>query len=257
VHEDPIALRIIGSEDAAALKTAPESVEHGRFAPYLRAFLVARSRIAEDALADAVARGVRQYVVLGAGLDTFAYRNPYPDLRVFEVDFPATQAWKRERLAAGGITIPDTVTFAAIDFDRDALTDVLGRAGLDTSQPTFFSWLGVTPYLEPPTVLATFAIIAKLVRGGGGVTFDYSVPLESLPLMQRAAMMMLAARVAQHGEPFRGYFDPDDLAASLSAMGFRPIADHGPAELNARFFTGRTDELRAGSAGHIATALVP
>ena len=257
VHEDPIALRIIGAEHAAALTAAPESVEDGRFSTYLRAFLVARSRVAEDALADAVSRGVRQYVVLGAGLDTFAYRNPYPGLRVFEVDFPATQAWKRERLATGRITIPDTVTFAAIDFDRDALTDVLERAGLDASKPTFFSWLGVTPYLEPPTVMATFAIIAQLARGGGGVTFDYAVPLESLPSYNATAVKMLAARVAQHGEPFRGYFDPDDLAASLSAMGFRPIADLGPVELNARFFADRRDGLRVGSAGRIATALVP
>lgn len=257
VFDDQLALRIIGSKHAEALRQAPESAEQGKFATYLRAFLVARSRIAEDALAAAVAHGVRQYVVLGAGLDTFAYRNPYSGLRVFEVDFPATQAWKRERLEAGRIEIPDTVTFAAIDFDREVLADVLARSGLDASQPTFFSWLGVTPYLEPPTVLATLRTIASLARGGGGVTFDYAVLPESLPLLQRAGLALLARRVASHGEPFRGYFDPADLASSLSAMGFTTIEDLGPQELNARFFSGRGDELRVGSAGHVLTAWMP
>ena len=254
ILDDPIALRILDPNDAAALRAAPETVDRGPLDRYIRAFMVARSRVAEDALAESVARGVLQYVVLGAGLDTFAYRNPYPDLRVFEVDFPSTQVWKRERLAAGDIAIPENLTFAPIDFERQRLTDVLLDAGLDASRPTFFSWLGVSPYLEPATVMATLAAIAPLARGGGGVTFDYSVPLESLPLMHRIALEALARRVAQHGEPFRSYFDPDALATSLLSLGFERIEDLGQAELDARFFARRSDGLRAGSAGHILTA---
>jgi methyltransferase (TIGR00027 family) len=255
VFDDPIALRIIGQQHAAALRDSPETMERGPYSRYLRAFLVARSRIAEDALASAVALGVRQYVVLGAGLDTFAYRNPYADLRVFEVDFPATQQWKRERLAAGDIAVPDSVTFAPIDFDREQLADILANAGLNPDRPAFFSWLGVTPYLEPPTVLATLRTIAQFARGGGGVAFDYAVPPESLSLMQRAAVAMLAARVAEHGEPFRGYFDPTDLATALSSMGFTTIEDLGQREINARFFAGRRDSLQVGAAGRIMTAV--
>lgn len=254
VFEDPIALSIIDPRDAETLRTAPETIEHGRFAPYMRAFLVARSRVAEDALAEAVSRGVRQYVVLGAGLDTFAYRNPYSNLRVFEVDFPATQAWKQERLAIGGIATPDSLTFASIDFERQALIDVLRDAGLEFTQPTFFSWLGVTPYLEPETTATTLRTIAPLARGGGGITFDYAVPPETLPPLSRAAVAALSARVAEHGEPFRGYFLPSVLRASLSAMGFDPIIDLGADELNARFFTNRADALRVGQAGRIITA---
>src|SRR6202035_2376343 len=107
VFDDPVALRIIGSQAAAELASGPIGSTPGR---RLRAFLVARSRFAEEHLAAAVARGVTQYVVLGAGLDTFAYRNPFPDLQVFEVDFPATQAWKRKLLDATGIAIPATLT---------------------------------------------------------------------------------------------------------------------------------------------------
>lgn len=123
----------------------------GRFSTPLRAFLAARSRLAEDALTDAVARGVRQYVVLGAGLDTFAYRNPHAGLRVFEVDLPATRAWKRQRLADVQIEVPGSVIYVAIDFAKETLTHALESAGLATGEPTFFSWLGVTPYLTSGT----------------------------------------------------------------------------------------------------------
>src|SRR5271168_1087136 len=145
VLDDPLALRIIGLEAAEELRTNPK--EHHAFARAFRAFMAARSRYAEDELARAVAHGVRQYVVLGAGLDTFAYRNPHAGLRVFEVDHPATQAWKREQLQAGEIAIPASLTFVPIDFERQTLAAGLDQAGFDTRAAAFFSWLGVTPYL--------------------------------------------------------------------------------------------------------------
>ena len=132
--------------------------------------------MAEDTLAQAVAAEVRQYIVLGAGLDTFAYRNPYPGLRVFEADHPATQAWKRQHLADAHIAVPESVTFAAIDFASEPLPRALRTAGLHGDEPSFFSWLGVTPYLEPANVLATLAAIAPFAANGGGVVFDYNVP---------------------------------------------------------------------------------
>jgi methyltransferase (TIGR00027 family) len=111
----------------------------------MRAHLVARSRYAEDALATAVNRGVRQYVLLGAGLDTFAYRNPYPGLRVFEIDHPATQQWKRGLLARNGIPIPPSLTSVPVDFEQQSLERELISAGFDRAAPAFFSWLGVVP----------------------------------------------------------------------------------------------------------------
>src|ERR1700733_10582132 len=146
VLNDPLALRIIGCEAEQALPSNPK--EHHIFARAFRAFMVGRSRFAEDELAHAVAHGVRQYVVLGAGLDTFAYRNPHTGLRVFEVDHPATQAWKHERLQAANISVPSSLTFVPIDFERKTLDVGLEQRGFDANAPAFFSWLGVTP--DPP-----------------------------------------------------------------------------------------------------------
>src|SRR5271170_3182658 len=146
VFNDPLAVAILGEAYAEELRRTPLRPDRP-FSIGLRAFLVARSRYAEDNLSRAVAAGVGQYVLLGAGLDTFAYRNPHAGLRVFEVDHPATQQWKREQLEAAGIAIPAALTFVPVDFERQTLAEGLGQAGLDLSAAAFFSWLGVTPYL--------------------------------------------------------------------------------------------------------------
>lgn len=255
VYDDPLALAILGDAQAAAMRADPRRFEDGPVARPLRAFLAVRSRLAEDTLAQAVAVGVRQYVVLGAGLDTFAYRNPYPNLRVFEVDHPATQAWKRQRLAEAHIAVPEGVTFAAVDFATAPLPQALRTAGLRSEEPTFFSWLGVTPYLEPSNVLATLAAIAPFAANGGGVVFDYNTPPASLAPARRAAFEALAARVAAAGEPFRGFFEPEALVAAMRAMGFRGIRDLGADELNATFLSNRADGLQVGSVAHILTAV--
>jgi methyltransferase (TIGR00027 family) len=254
VLEDTIAIPILGPELAVSLAEDPARFEVGRFAGPLRAFLAVRSRLAEDALAEAFGDGARQYVVLGAGLDTFAYRNPHAELRVFEVDFPATQAWKRERLAEARIDIPANVTFSPVDFATDRLVDVLIASGLSTNEPTFFSWLGVTPYLKPDTVFGTLADIAPLAAGGGGIVFDYLVEPALLNMRQRLALRILGARVAAAGEPFQGFFHPKALVDRMREMGFRDIRDLGQEELNATFLAGRSDDLRVGSTGHILAA---
>jgi methyltransferase (TIGR00027 family) len=141
---DPLAVRILG-EDAGALARDAEQRPHSR---RMRIFIAARTRFAEATLAAAVERGVKQLVVLGAGLDTYAYRGAMRDrLRIFEVDHPATQAWKRERLAEAGIKIPERLTFAPVDFERETLAEGLAAAGFDPAQRSFFTWLGVVPYL--------------------------------------------------------------------------------------------------------------
>lgn len=252
VFEDPIALRIIGPATAEEISGSREATSGP--AAYLRAFLVGRSRFAEEHLAAAVARGVTQYVVLGAGLDTFAYRNPFAELRVFEVDFPATQAWKRKLLDAAGIAIPASLTFAPVDFEKDTLAHGLASAGFKAEEPAFFSWLGVTPYLAEETVLATLRWIAAICPQNG-VAFDYAVPRASLGLLQRMAFDALAARVAAAGEPFVGFFDPQDLANKLRQMGFQHIEDLNGDAINDRYFLGRKDGLRVrGGMGHFLCA---
>ena len=255
VLDDPIALQIIGPQ--AARKLQMESPDaFGRYGLGIRAFMVARSRYAEDALARSIERGARQYVILGAGLDTFAYRNPYAEstLRVFEVDFPATQAWKRRNLHEARIPIPASVTYAPVDFEHQTLAEGLRRAGFDAGQATFFSWLGVTMYLTEEAIASTLELVAA-TPGGGGVAFDYAIPVESLNWMARASMRMLMRRVAAAGEPFRTFFDPAALKARLLGMGFRGIEDLGVDELNARYFSNRTDRLRVvGRLGRLMSA---
>jgi methyltransferase (TIGR00027 family) len=242
VFDDPLAVRVIGARAEANLPEQPKNFVAARF----RAYMAARSRFAEDELRAAVARGVRQYVILGAGLDTFAYRNPFPELRVFEVDHPATQAWKRKRLAQVGIQVPSSMTFAPVDFSRETFDDGLKNASFDESAPAFFSWLGVTMYLDPEIVLGTLRAIREM-HASNGVVFDYAVPRETLGFVGRLALDVVSRRVRKAGEPFRGFFAPADLVAKMRAMGYAHIEDLGSAEIDARYFSGRTDKLRSGS----------
>jgi methyltransferase (TIGR00027 family) len=255
VLDDPIALPILGPEVAAQLES-----ERGKLdipvARYFRAFMVVRSRYAEDELARAIDRGASQYVILGAGLDTFAYRNPYAEsaLRLFEVDHPATQAWKLQRLAAGGILIPPSVTFAPVDFERQSLSDGLAQANFRRDAVTFFSWLGVTPYLTREAMTSTLAFIASMPKGSG-VVFDYAVPRSSLSFLGRLAFDRLASRVAAAGEPFQLFFEPGALAEQLRSMGFQWIEDLGTDQIDARYFKNRADKLRVrGQLGRLMSA---
>ena len=191
----------------------------------VRLFMAARSRFAEDCVAAAVARGVRQAVVLGAGLDTFALRNPHAGLRVFEVDHPETQAWKLARLAAAGLAAPPSLTFAPVDFETGGLAQGLAAVGFDPDAPAVFVWLGVVPYLRRAAIEATLRDIA--VVPGAEVIFDYSEPLENQPPERRAEMMALADRAAAVGEPWLSHFDPAQIAGILADHGLTDQEDLG------------------------------
>jgi methyltransferase (TIGR00027 family) len=249
-----MALRIIGTDAAAELRSNPK--EHHAFSRAFRAFMAARSRYAEDELARAVAQGVRQYVVLGAGLDTFAYRNPYPSLRVFEVDHPATQAWKREQLQAAEIAVPVSMTFVPVDFERQTLEACLAHSGFDFNSPAFFSWLGVTPYLTREACMATLALTAKMPVSSG-VVFDFAIDPALLNAGQRQALAALSERVAAAGEPFQLFFDPGELQDELKSLGFHRTEFVQGKELNARYFQDRDDGLMVrGGMGHLMGAWV-
>ncbi len=238
VFEDPFAMTIIGPDAAAATAAKAE----GRVSSSFRAFMAVRSRYSEDELAAAVARGVRQYVVLGAGLDTFAWRNRHPDLKVFEVDFPATQHWKKQRLANVGMEPPASLTFAPVDFESQTLADGLSAAGFQTDQPAYFSWLGVTMYLTREAFESTVAFIGALPRGSG-VTFDYAVERSELGFFEKLALDHLAKKVAGMGEPLQLFFRRPELAATMRRLGFAELEDVGRDELNARYLGRRADGL--------------
>jgi methyltransferase (TIGR00027 family) len=235
VFTDPLALRILGKDVEAVIHDAEQHPSRRR----MRIFIAVRARFAEDALAAAMERGARQLVVLGAGLDTYAYRSTWGDrLRIFEVDHPSTQAWKRERLQEAGIAIPDTLTYAPIDFEHQTLGQGLASAGFDPSLQTFFTWLGVVPYLTEAAIFSTLGFIANL-QGGAHVVFDYGNPPESLPPELRAFHDERVARVAELGEAWLSFFDADDLHSKLRSLGFTEIEDLGPPQIAARYFPHR------------------
>ncbi|HEY4123562.1 MAG TPA: class I SAM-dependent methyltransferase [Rhizomicrobium sp.] len=255
VFADPLALRIIGPEAEAEIRAGGE--RHAlKTAARMRAFLAVRSRYTEDCFAEAMARGLEQYVVLGAGLDTFAYRAPSAGLRIFEVDHPATQQWKRERLKGAAISIPETLAYAPVDFERETLDEGLGRAGFDFAKPAFFAWLGVVPYLTRDAIMATLGFVARDLKPQSEILFDYAEPLEGREPSGSQAIAELAKRVAEIGEPLRSFFTPYDLERDLRALGFSTIENADTAMLNARYFAGRDDGLALGGAAHIMRARV-
>jgi methyltransferase (TIGR00027 family) len=251
VLDDPIAVPILGSGYAEELGRTPRRPDRP-FSVGLRAFLVARSRYAEDNLARSVANGVTQYVLLGAGLDTFAHRNPYPGLHVFEVDHPATQQWKRELLQTGGLADPTNLTYTAVDFERESLPERLQATGFNTSAPAFFAWLGVVPYLTLAAFRSTISFIGSR-PSGTGVVLDYAQPRSALPFLEQLAHDSLASRVQLAGEPFQLFFTPREMAAELSF--FRVLEDFGADEINARYFVDRSDSLKlVGRAARLLSA---
>jgi methyltransferase (TIGR00027 family) len=251
VFNDPIAVPILGTTYAEELRRTPTRPDRP-FSVSLRAFLVARSRYAEDTLARSVAQGVTQYVLLGAGLDTFAHRNPYPQLRVFEVDHPATQQWKRELLETGDLPGPANLNYVPVDFECQSLPEQLHSAGFDPQAPTFFAWLGVVPYLTLEAFRSTIGFISAR-PAGSGVVLDYGQPRSALPFHEKLAHDSLAARVQLAGEPFQLFFTPPEIAAELTA--FRNREDLGSVEINTRYFANRTDNLKLlGSAGRLLSA---
>jgi methyltransferase (TIGR00027 family) len=255
VFSDPLALRIVGADAATELREGRD--EHAMAASTgLRAFIATRSRFTEDCLAEAMKRGVRQYVLLGAGLDTFAYRGPREGLRVFEVDHPATQGWKRARLSEVGIVAPASVTYAPVDFERETIREGLARAGFEFSKPAVFAWLGVTPYLTRDAVMATLSFVASLPKNSE-VVFDYAErPGTATTAEQRAHFEALAARVAAAGEPFRSVFETDELVHGVKALGFSFVEDLDAAALNARYFQNRADGLALRGRAHLLHARV-
>jgi methyltransferase (TIGR00027 family) len=245
VFADPLALRILGSDAEGAIALAKERPERRP----LRLFIAMRSRFAEDSAAHAIEKGVRQILVLGAGLDTFAYRlERTQDMRVFELDHPATQAEKRRRLAEAQIAEPQHVSYVAHDFEGGSMTAALKAAGLDPDRAAFVLWLGVTPYL---TEAAVFATLGELARWPGGteVVFDYTNPAEAVDA--RNFHREMAERVAASGEPFRCYLDSAALHARARKLGFTDIEDLDRAALVARFLPDLAVAPRPGPGGHV------
>lgn len=255
VFEDPLAVRILGPEFRAELERTPDSLRRP-YSASLRAFVVARARIAEDALAEAYEQGVRQYIVLGAGLDTFAYRHVYPGLRVFEVDHPATQAWKRGMVAAAGITEPASLHFAPVDFECESVREALARSAFDFAAPAVTAWLGVVPYLTMEAFSSTLEALGSL-PSGSRLIFDYAIPREDLPPREQQMRDSIAQRARQAGEPFRLFLSPEAVRTHLSSAGMSVQRDWDTEVLTNELFSSRPDHLRPlGSAARVCDAVI-
>lgn len=248
IFRDPFAAILLDDETLARLdEMAADPAQRP-----MRLFIASRSRFSEDTLAACVARGVRQVVVLGAGLDTFSLRNPHAGVRVFEVDYPATQRWKRERLTQAGLAMPSLLTFAPVDFERQSLAEGLAAAGFQADRPAFFQWLGVVPYLTREAIAATLDFIARVPESQ--VVFDYAEPLENYLVDRRAYVTAVAARAAALGEPWLSLFDPPDLSGILRARGFGTVEDLGLADISDRFYGILKQGISIGPGAHVVRA---
>jgi methyltransferase (TIGR00027 family) len=252
ILDDPVSLTLLGPEGIEGMRqNAGAFAKRGTLA--LRSHVIVRSRFAEDRLAEAVRRGVRQYVILGAGGDTFAYRQPQwaHELRIVEVDHPATQDAKRAKLAASGVPVPDNLTFAPVDFEAVPLRDALQANGVDLAQPVFFSWLGVTMYLTEPAVDAVLRLVAGGARASE-IVFTFAQP----PGLFDVGGRRLAKMCAAIGEPWLSYFTPKGLRKKLSNMGFSTVYFLTADDARARYFRGRTDRLPVPRRTSIVSAIV-
>jgi methyltransferase (TIGR00027 family) len=224
----------------AAIRNAPLGDVAWMRTPY-----VVRNRYAEDELAAAVRRGFTQYVILGAGLDSFAYRRPdfMKHVQVFEVDHPASQAWKRQRVAELEIPVPPALRYIPIDFETQTLADGIFAGGVNRNVPVFLSWLGVTQYLSSDAVIGTLRDIRATCAKGSELVMQFIMPPDSLADDDAAVLRALADASAKVGEPFLSFFQPKYLADELQRLGFRAITHFGPAEA-AKYLAGRTDGMR-------------
>jgi methyltransferase (TIGR00027 family) len=260
VDHEPV---IFADELAAALlgEQADEFISYHRAHsthPVLscaRAQVLCRSRFTEDHLAACVRAGLTQYVILGAGLDSFAYRTESA-IRVFEVDHPVTQQWKRGQLASAGIPVPDSVSFVAMDFERDQLAGRLRQAGFDPSRPALVSWLGVTMYLTGAAISQTLAEISGFAPGTQLVT-DYILPAALRDDTGNAYASLVAPVAAERGEPWLTFLAPDDMSALLEAHGFSAVEHVRQRDSIPPALWDRTDSLHPAGLSVLDRATIP
>jgi methyltransferase (TIGR00027 family) len=249
ILDDPFAIKILREDEKDVLQFANAHP----LASIGRLFTTARSRIAEDALSRAVEKGVRQIVILGAGLDTFALRNPHgAQIRIYEVDHPATQAGKRQRLAEAQIALPPWLILVPVDFERDAVGEKLVAAGFQQNSPAFFTWLGVVPYLTQDAIDRTLDYISSIQNSE--VVFDYMEPPEAFSEELRHLEMERTEQLKEIDERSASRFEPAGIAAVLRSHGFCVIEDINFQEIASRF--GRAVQgLAPGHAGvHVVHA---
>ncbi|MCK9376150.1 MAG: class I SAM-dependent methyltransferase [Syntrophobacterales bacterium] len=252
------ALHLFDPERAAACPDRASALAGWMQSAAAPPIVLGRAKYAEDFLEQAVSQGVKQYVILGAGMDTFAWRRPdlLAQLHVFEVDHPATQAHKRQRLMEAGRGHPPQVQFIEADFSQENLAAALRRSAYDPQAPTFFSWLGVSYYLTREAVLALWRAIGEVGAAGSSVIFDYLDTDAFVPEKASRRVQFMMEIVRRVGEPMITGFDPSALAADMAGVGLRLEENLSPEDIQGRFFEGRADGYRATEHAYFALAVV-
>lgn len=256
IFRDPMAVGFIPEASENAICAASDDLRSGRV-KLLRSAMVLRSRFAEDRLAKAAARGVRQYVMVGAGLDTFPWRQPdfTHGMQIFAVDHPATLAWVRERLRQRHLSPPPNVTFLAIDLEQHSLGEKLVVTGFISEAACFFSVLGVMPYLSPDTAGALLGFPATLPRGSE-IVFTFNPPDEELSGDDFDEAVRSVARVASLGEPWKYRPRPQDLLRHLNRLGYAEISHLTPEIAQQQYFSCQRDGLRAPRLEQLIAAVI-
>ncbi|MFG2364767.1 class I SAM-dependent methyltransferase [Streptomyces mirabilis] len=245
VIEDEIGLRLAAPDEGWRLRPDMDPLGTSGF----RAAIVARARFIEDLVAEQVGHGVAQYVVLGAGLDTFAQRRPEiaARLRVFEIDQPGTQAWKRRRLIELGYGIPDWLRLVPVDFEAGAdWWEQLSDAGFDPGRPTVVACTGVTMYLTKDATAATLRRLA-LLAPGSTLAMTFMLPAELVDDADRPALEAIKPQAQAAGTPFISFYTPQEMLALARDAGFKDVHHVSGTALAARYFADRTDGLRPSS----------
>jgi len=252
---DHLALGLAGEPGAALLEQLTSQLPEASRQSLGLAFAI-RTRFVEDAVAHAIEEGIGQYVVLGAGLDSFAYRRSDLGgrLRIFEVDRAASQAWKRSRLREMGVTVPASVSFVPLDHETDDLRDGIVRAGFDPSSPAIFSAIALTQYLARPAIDRILKLVASL-PSGSRLVVTYVVPATELSETAAAGLAWTMSQAAERGEPFLSLFSPVEFEELLTRAGFSRAEETGPHELRQMYLADRPDAQLTGIE-RLATAWV-
>ena len=206
-------------------------------------FVVVRSRFTEDALEKSIRDGCRQYVILGAGLDSWALRHDEPGVTVFELDHPATQGWKEARIRSRLGALPPHLVLIPLDFERESIADVLPGHGFDPRSRAFISWLGTICYLTRGAIEETFASLAGVCAPGSRIAFDYFLPKSTMSPADLQLFETLDEGGTRRGEPVRTLLHKEQMAAILRAAGFRVVVDLSAPEIRYRYLAQRSDGL--------------